>query len=79
MAVGTEAKRMIGRTPGNIAAIRPMREGVIADFEMVERMLRYFISKVHNRNSFIGPRIIIGVPSRITQVEQRAVKRVGGG
>ena len=74
LAVGSEAKRMVGRTPGNISAIRPMKEGVIADFEMAERMLRYFITKVHNRTAFVRPRIIIGVPSRITQVEQRAVK-----
>ena len=73
LAVGEEAKRMIGRTPGNISAIRPMREGVIADFDMTERMLSYFIQKVHNR-TLIRPRIIIGVPSRISQVEQRAVK-----
>jgi rod shape-determining protein MreB len=74
LAVGGEAKRMVGRTPGNIVAIRPMKEGVIADFEMAERMLRHFITKVHNRSTFVRPRIIIGVPSRITQVEQRAVK-----
>ncbi len=74
LAVGSEAKRMVGRTPGNIAAIRPMKEGVIADFEMVERMLRYFITKVHDRGAFVRPRIIIGVPSRITQVERRAVR-----
>ena len=74
LAVGSDAKRMVGRTPGNISAIRPMKEGVIADFEMAERMLRYFITKVHNRTAFVRPRIIIGVPSRITQVEQRAVK-----
>jgi len=74
LAVGSEAKRMVGRTPGNISAIRPMKEGVIADFDMAERMLRYFINKVHNRTTFVRPRIIIGVPSRITQVEQRAVK-----
>lgn len=74
LAVGSEAKRMVGRTPGNIAAIRPMREGVIADFEVAERMLSYFITKVHHRRAFVRPRIIIGVPSRITQVEQRAVK-----
>ena len=74
LAVGSEAKRMVGRTPANIAAIRPMKDGVIADFEMAERMLRYFITKVHNRSTFVRPRIIIGVPSRITQVEQRAVK-----
>ncbi len=74
LAVGEEAKRMIGRTPGNLTAIRPMREGVIADFDMTERMLRYFIQKVHRGRTLIRPRIIIGVPSRITQVEQRAVK-----
>jgi rod shape-determining protein MreB len=74
LAVGEEAKRMVGRTPGNLTAIRPMREGVIADFDMTERMLRYFIQKVHCGRTLIRPRIIIGVPSRITQVEQRAVK-----
>ena len=74
LAVGSEAKRMVGRTPGNIAAIRPMKEGVIADFEMAEHMLRHFITKVHARSAFVRPRIIIGVPSCITQVEQRAVK-----
>ncbi|MBA3613453.1 MAG: rod shape-determining protein [Nitrospirales bacterium] len=74
LAVGEEAKRMIGRTPGNLTAIRPMREGVIADFDMTERMLRHFIQKVHRGGTLLRPRIIIGVPSRITQVEQRAVK-----
>jgi rod shape-determining protein MreB and related proteins len=74
LAVGTEAKKMLGRTPGNIMAIRPMKEGVIADFEMAERMLRHFITKAHGRSTFVRPRIIIGVPSRITQVEQRAVR-----
>lgn len=74
LAVGEEAKRMLGRTPGNLTAIRPMREGVIADFDMTERMLRYFIQKVHRGSGLVRPRIIIGVPSRITQVEQRAVK-----
>jgi len=74
LAVGSEAKRMVGRTPGNISTIRPMKDGVIADFEMAERMLRYFITKAHNRSTFIRPRIIIGVPSRITQVERRAVR-----
>lgn len=74
LAVGEEAKRMIGRTPSNLTAIRPMREGVIADFDMSERMLRYFIQKVHRGGALLKPRIIIGVPSRITQVEQRAVK-----
>jgi len=74
LAVGTEAKKMLGRTPGNIVAIRPMRDGVIADFEVTEAMLRHFIQKVHNRRSFIRPRIIVAVPSGITQVEKRAVK-----
>jgi len=74
LAVGVEAKKMLGRTPGNISAIRPMKEGVIADFEMAERMLRHFITKAHNSSTFVRPRIIIGVPSRITQVEQRAVR-----
>lgn len=74
LAVGIEAKRMVGRTPGNIVAIRPIKEGVIADFGMTERMLKYFIAKAHNRNSFVRPRVIIGVPSRITEVEQRAVR-----
>ena len=74
LAVGIEAKKMLGRTPGNITAIRPMKEGVIADFEMAEKMLRHFIEKAHNRRTFVRPRIIIGVPSRITQVEQRAVR-----
>ncbi|WP_342349278.1 rod shape-determining protein [uncultured Nitrospira sp.] len=74
LSVGEEAKRMIGRTPGNLTAIRPMREGVIADFDMTESMLRHFIQKVHRGGTLLRPRIIIGVPSRITQVEQRAVK-----
>lgn len=74
LAVGAEAKRMVGRTPGNIVAIRPIKEGVIADFGITERMLKYFISKAHNRSSFVRPRCVIGVPSRITQVEQRAVR-----
>jgi len=72
-AVGKEAKEMLGRTPGNIVAIRPMRDGVIADFEHTEKMLDYFIKKAHNRNLGVRPRIIIGVPSEITQVEKRAV------
>ncbi|HNA27702.1 MAG TPA: rod shape-determining protein, partial [Nitrospira sp.] len=72
MAVGADAKRMLGRTPGNIIAVRPMKEGVIADFEKAEAMLSHFIQKAHNRTAFVRPRIIIGVPSRITQVEQRA-------
>jgi len=74
LAVGADAKKMLGRTPGNIVAIRPMRDGVIADFEVTEAMLRYFIHKVHNRRTFVRPRIIIAVPSGITQVEKRAVK-----
>jgi len=74
LAVGTEAKRMLGRTPGNIVAIRPMRDGVIADFEITEAMLRHFILRVHNRRALVRPRIIISIPSGITQVEKRAVK-----
>jgi rod shape-determining protein MreB len=74
LAVGTEAKRMLGRTPGNIVAIRPMKDGVIADFEVTEAMLRHFISKVHNRRRLVRPRIVICVPTGITQVEKRAVK-----
>ena len=74
LAVGKEAKMMLGRTPGNIVAIRPMKDGVIADFEITEAMLRHFISKVHNRTTLVRPRIIICVPSGITQVEKRAVK-----
>ena len=74
LAVGREAKQMLGRTPGSIVAIRPMKDGVIADFEVAEAMLRYFIQKVHNRSRLIRPRIIIGVPSGITQVEKRAIR-----
>lgn len=74
LAVGEEAKRMLGRTPGNIVAIRPMKAGVIADFEITEAMLRYFIKKIHNRKKMVRPRIIIAVPSDITEVEKRAVK-----
>jgi rod shape-determining protein MreB len=74
LAVGREAKMMLGRTPGNIVAIRPMNDGVIADFEITESMLRHFIQKVHNRRSLIRPRIIICVPSGITPVEKRAVR-----
>ena len=74
LATGAEAKRMVGRTPGNIVAIRPIKEGVIADFAMTEAMLEYFIRKSHNRSMFVRPRCIIGVPSRITEVEQRAVR-----
>lgn len=74
IAVGLEAKNMLGKTPGNISAIRPMRDGVIADFEVTEAMLRHFIHKVHNRRTFVRPRIIVAVPSGITQVEKRAVR-----
>ncbi|MFZ5775369.1 MAG: rod shape-determining protein [Thermodesulfobacteriota bacterium] len=74
LAVGKEAKMMLGRTPGNIVAVRPIKDGVIADFEVTEAMLRYFINKVHNRRTLVHPRIIISVPSGITQVEKRAVK-----
>ncbi len=74
LAVGKEAKEMLGRTPGNIIAIRPMKEGVIADFEITAVMLRYFIQSAHNRKAFARPRIIIGIPSGITEVEKRAVR-----
>lgn len=74
LAVGTEAKMMLGRTPGNIVAIRPMKDGVIADFEITEAMLRHFIRQAHNRKTLVRPRIIICVPSGITQVEKRAVR-----
>ena len=73
-AVGREAKEMLGRTPGNIVAIRPMKEGVIADFEITEAMLRYFIMRVHNRSTLVRPRIVVAVPSGITEVEKRAVR-----
>ncbi len=74
LAVGTDAKEMLGRTPGSIVAIRPMKDGVIADFDHTEEMLRYFIRKVHNRKNLVRPRIVICVPSGITQVEKRAVR-----
>ena len=74
LAVGEEAKRMLGRTPGNIVAIRPMKDGVIADFDITEAMLRYFIRKVHRGSRLISPRVVIAVPSGITEVEKRAVK-----
>jgi rod shape-determining protein MreB len=74
LAVGKEAKAMLGRTPGNIAAIRPLKDGVIADFEITEDMLKYFIKMVHNRSFMVRPRIIVSVPSGITQVEKRAVR-----
>ncbi len=74
LAVGEEAKRMLGRTPGNIVAIRPMKDGVIADFEITESMLRYFIRKVHKSRHMVRPRMVIAIPSGITEVEKRAVK-----
>ena len=77
VAVGAEAKRMIGRTPGNIVAIRPLKDGVIADFDVTERMLRYFIQKVHRRTHLAKPRLVVAVPSGITGVEQSAVKEAG--
>jgi rod shape-determining protein MreB len=74
LAVGKDAKMMLGKTPGNITAIRPMKDGVIADFEVAEAMLRYFIRKVHNRRNLIRPRVIVCIPSGVTQVEKRAVR-----
>ncbi|EAJ5691175.1 rod shape-determining protein [Campylobacter lari] len=74
LAVGQEAKEMVGKTPGNIEAIRPMKDGVIADFDMTEKMIRYFIEKTHRRKSFLRPRIIISVPYGLTQVERKAVR-----
>src|SRR5512137_2083893 len=74
LAVGKEAKEMLGRTPGSIVAVRPMKDGVIADFEITEAMLRHFIARAHNRRSWVRPRIIICVPFGITEVEKRAVK-----
>lgn len=73
LAVGEEAKRMIGRTPGNIIAIRPMKDGVIADFDVTQAMLKYFIRKAMNSKSFVRPRVVVGVPSGVTEVEKRAV------
>jgi rod shape-determining protein MreB len=73
-AVGRDAKEMLGRTPGNIVAIRPMKDGVIADFEITEKMLSHFIHRAHNRSTLVRPRIVIGIPSEVTQVEKRAVK-----
>src|SRR6476619_6760188 len=78
-AVGKEAKEMLGRTPGNIVAIKPMKDGVIADFKVTEKMLNYFIQKAHNRKMLVHPRIVIGVPSAITQVEQAMVAAIGAG
>src|ERR1700748_3263984 len=77
VAVGVQTKRMIGRTPGNIVAIRPLKDGVIADFDVTERMLRYFIQKVHRRSHMAKPRLVVAVPSGITGVEQSAVKEAG--
>ncbi|MBI4655155.1 MAG: rod shape-determining protein [Elusimicrobia bacterium] len=74
LAVGSEAKQMLGRTPANIVAVRPLRNGVIADFEVTQEMIKYFIRKVHNRRSLLHPRIVIGIPSGITEVEKRAVQ-----
>src|SRR5690606_38970646 len=74
LAVGDDAKRMLGRTPGNIVAIRPLRDGVIADFDVTEAMLRHFIRKVHSRRGLVRPRVVIAVPSGITEVEKRAVR-----
>src|SRR6266853_1180033 len=74
LAVGNDAKQMLGRTPGNIEAIRPMRDGVIADFEVAEEMIKHFIRKVHNRRSFANPMIIVCVPSGSTAVERRAIQ-----
>jgi len=74
LAVGEEAKRMLGRTPGSIIAIRPLKDGVIADFDQTERMIRHFIEKVYRRNILFAPRVVIGVPSGVTEVEERAVK-----
>jgi rod shape-determining protein MreB len=76
LAVGEEAKRMLGRTPGNIVAIRPMKDGVIADFEITEAMLRHFIQKVHHRK-LIAPRVVVAVPSGITEVEKTRGQRFG--
>src|SRR5688500_1291430 len=74
LAIGAEAKRMLGRTPASIIAVRPLKNGVIADFEVTQEMIKYFIKKVHNRRSLLHPRIVIGVPSGITEVEKRAVR-----
>src|SRR6266853_569275 len=73
-AVGRDAKEMLGRTPGNIVAIRPMKDGVIANFEVTEKMLQHFIRKAHNGKTWVSPRVVIGIPSEITQVERRAVE-----
>ena len=73
LAIGAEAKRMLGRTPASIIAVRPLRNGVIAAFEVTQEMIKYFIRKVHNRRSLLHPRVVIGIPSGITEVERRAV------
>src|SRR6202165_6186939 len=73
-AVGRDAKEMLGRTPGNIVAIRPMKDGVIANFEVTEKMLQHFIRKAHNGKTWVSPRVVIGIPSEITQVERRAAE-----
>src|SRR3989475_5510737 len=78
LAVGQDAKKMLGRTPGSIVAIRPLKDGVIADFEITEAMLRYFIQKIHNRKALVRPRIIICGSSGMPGVETRAVRRAGG-
>src|SRR5271156_6419446 len=72
LAIGAEAKRMLGRTPASIIAVRPLRNGVIADFESTQQMIKYFIRRVHNRRSLVSPRTVIGTPSGITEVEKRA-------
>ncbi|MEK6535884.1 MAG: rod shape-determining protein, partial [Actinomycetota bacterium] len=74
LSIGAEAKRMLGRTPASIIAVRPLKNGVIADFEVTQEMIKYFIRKVHNRRSLLHPRIVIGIPSGITEVERRAVQ-----
>ena len=74
LAVGQEAKRMLGRTPGEIIAIRPMKDGVISDFETVEKMIKYFFQKIHNRRALVKPRVVMSIPSCITEVEKRAVR-----
>ena len=79
LEVGKAAKEMLGRTPGSVVAVRPLRDGVIADFEITEAMLRYFINKAHNRSTLVRPRIIICVPFGITEVEKRAVKEAAEG
>ncbi|MCX7956621.1 MAG: rod shape-determining protein, partial [Endomicrobia bacterium] len=74
LAIGLDAKRMLGKTPSNIIAVRPLRNGVIANFDVTEKMIRYFIQKVHNKKTLLHPRIVIGIPSGITEVERRAVR-----